>query len=207
MTTFQVFGSLQVCWPCWLRFVFIINSNWFTVVTMKDEIYLLSLREIRSEIAGKRRWQSAFYELSGAAADVETAPLSAVCLVLQSFAWSCCVELRVVWELLSLQSDVHCRSVERGLCPHPQGAQESQRGRSHGAGGGRQGQSGHPGGWHGRHVWHHLPRCRQVSGAACCLPNPATCSEWTLWNGLSRLFAWWVSQGLMQFLDYSSHTK
>lgn len=125
----------------------------------------------------------------------------------KSFDWSCSVELSVVWKLFSLQSDLHCRSVECRLCPHSQGAQEGQRGRSHGAGGRRQGQSGHPGRWHGRHVWHHLPRCRQVSGADCCLPNAGTCSYWTLWNELSRLFACWVSQGLLQFLDYSCHTK
>lgn len=82
----------------------------------------------------------------GAVADVVTAPLSAVCLILKELCPKLLCELSVVWELFSPQSDLHCRSVERRLCPHPQGAQEGQRGGSHGAGGGRQGQSGHPGG-------------------------------------------------------------
>lgn len=68
--------------------------------------------------------------------------------------------------LLFVQCDVHRRPLERGLCPHPQRKEEGQRSGPHGPGGRRQRPCGHSGGRHGRHLRHHLPRCRQVGATA-----------------------------------------
>lgn len=64
---------------------------------------------------------------------------------------------------VSTQRHVHRRPSERGLRSDPQREEEGQRGGPHGAGGRRQGPRRHPGGRHGRHLRHHLPRRRQVS--------------------------------------------
>lgn len=57
-----------------------------------------------------------------------------------------------------IQRHVHCRPSERGVCPHPQGEEEGQRGGPHGASRRRQGSCGNLGGRHGRHLWYHLSR-------------------------------------------------
>lgn len=91
-----------------------------------------------------------------------------------------------------VQCDIHRWPLKRGFCPHPQRKEEGQRSGPHGPGGRRQGPRGHPGGWHGRHLRHHLPRCRQVRASEwSALPfsqrqnDTRPLTLWCLFSGLS----------------------